>query len=199
MVFDSTHVAVEWLRAGKPLVYPTESVWGLGCDAFNEQAVERLLTLKNRPIEKGLIVITANADLIQPFLKTLPNTRRDEILTSWANPRGQATTWLFSLPADLPQAIPAWITGDFDTLAIRIISHPTIQTLCQSLISPTNPYGFIVSTSCNISGEPPAKTLSQAQAQFDKVKDVGFLAGETLGFTLPSQIKDTQTGQTVRF
>lgn len=204
MIFDSADSAKDWLtqssldNLGNLLAYPTESVWGLGCDAFNQTAVERLLVLKNRPPDKGLIVLTSSALYVQRFLADLPAHRQAQIITSWDNPKGQATTWLFALPSNLPTPIPTWLTGGHDTLAIRVITHPAIKALCQSLICPANPYGFITSTSCNISGQPPASTLSQAQAQFGNHADVGFLTGDTLGFALPSQIKDARTGQIVR-
>lgn len=191
---DNVHTAP---TQGKLIAYPTESVWGLGCDAFDERAVKRLLALKSRPIEKGLIVLTANLSLIEPFLADLEDTRRDEILTSWQRTNTQATTWLFKLPK-LTKPIPTWITGIHDSLAIRLISHPTVAHICQTLVSDDNPYGFLVSTSCNPHSKPPATTLAQARAYFGRHDNVVFVEGETLGFVLPSQIKDAQTGQIIR-
>ncbi|MDO4700626.1 MAG: Sua5/YciO/YrdC/YwlC family protein [Moraxella sp.] len=197
-VINDPELAKHWLKMGKLLAYPTESVWGIGCDAFNEQAVHRLLTLKNRPIEKGLIVLTADIRLIQPFLMNVVSTRRDEIVAGWKNTQTQATTWLFPLPNNLPTPIPRWITGGHDNLAIRVITHPLIAHICRTLVSDDNPYGFLVSTSCNPHGKPPATTLTQVQSYFGNHDDVVFVQGDTLGLVLPSQIRDAQTGHIIR-
>lgn len=192
---DTVHTA---LKQGKLIAYPTESVWGIGCDAFNEQAVQHLLTLKNRPIEKGLIVLTANTHLIQPFLADLPNARRDEILASWESTQTQATTWLFPLPDHLPAPIPTWITGNHDSLAIRVIRHPIIAQICQELADDDNPYGFLVSTSCNPSTSPPATNLAIAMDYFGDNDDVVFIKGDTLGYLSPSQIRCATSGHMIR-
>ena len=62
---DTVKQAAEWLQAGKLLAYPTESVWGIGCDPFNELAVQQLLAIKQRPIDKGMIVVTDRAVRIE--------------------------------------------------------------------------------------------------------------------------------------
>ena len=67
--------AAQWLQQGKLLAYPTESVWGIGCDAYNEEAVNQILTIKNRPAEKGMIVVTDNIDRVRPLIDQLPVQR----------------------------------------------------------------------------------------------------------------------------
>lgn len=192
IVTDDTHQASLWLQQGKILAYPTESVWGLGCDPFNQSAVLRLLALKDRPIHKGLIVLTASDKHIGAFLDNLPNSQIDKILTSWQD-RLQATTWLFGLPARLPVTIPSWLTGSHQSLAIRCVAHSQIAQICQNM---DNPYKFLVSTSCNPNGKAPADSLHTA---FDYFGDkVCYFVGQTLGFDKPSQIKDTTTGQIIR-
>lgn len=196
-ITDSPEVAYEWLTQGKILAYPTESVWGLGCDAFNQRAVDALLVLKNRPVYKGLIVLTANEILVQDFLNTVPKIRQDEILHFWhtAHNSRQATTWLFDIPKGI--AMPQNVRGNHQSLAIRLINHNKVGELCGLLARQTpNPFGFLVSTSCNLNGEPPAKDFDTAHAYFgDKVC---YLLGETLGFDKPSQIKNTKTGELIR-
>lgn len=202
-IFDKNNLkhAQQWLTDGNLLAYPTEAVWGIGCDPFNEQAVLKLLEIKNRPLEKGLIVLTANHLLINDFLQNLPFDKQQQILQSWQNfsnttKQKQATTWLFSIPSNLSTNIPHFVTGGRTSLAIRIIEQQAIADLCQSLVSPHNPYGFLVSTSCNPSGKPPATTLEQAQSYFGDT--IGYFNAPTLGFTEPSQIKDALTGEIVR-
>lgn len=208
---DSVSQASQWLRAGKLLAYPTESVWGIGCDPFNQLAVQQLLAIKQRPIDKGMIVVTDHIARLTPLLANLSTDQRQLILNSWQLPltanaaTRQAHTWLLPLSEPLTVPIPAWITGAHNSVAVRVIAHPLIQQLCAQVVSPHNPYGFIVSTSCNPSAQPPAMSLLQAQAYFanddtadDFSDQVGYLQGNTLGYQLPSQINDALTGQVIR-
>ncbi len=202
-VTDDPFLAGEWLNQGKLLAYPTESVWGLGCNAFDEQAVMTLLALKNRPMDKGLIVLTASDFYIQELLEPLPFVNHKQIIDSWSwqahQHNKQATTWVLPLSDNLTTPIPTWITGDKSSVAVREISHAKVSVLCDclALSGVGNPYGFLVSTSCNLSDSPPATSFDEAYRYFgDKI---GYLLGETLGFDKPSCIRDGLTGQIVRF
>lgn len=208
LITDSVIQAAHWLKKGQLLAYPTESVWGIGCDPFNQQAVMQLLTIKQRPIEKGMIVVTDSTSRLTALLEVLTAVERQTVLDSWQDDSINATakqahTWLLPIAENLPVTIPPWITGAHDSVAVRVINHPLIKQLCAQVVSESNPYGFVVSTSCNPSGEPPAISLSEAQSYFlnDRLhlnKDVGYLKGETLGYQLPSQIGDALTGQIIR-
>ncbi|PKG84828.1 tRNA threonylcarbamoyladenosine biosynthesis protein RimN [Psychrobacter sp. Sarcosine-02u-2] len=205
LITDSVIEAAHWLQQGQLLAYPTESVWGIGCDPFNQQAVEQLLAIKQRPLEKGMIVVTDSVSRLKMLLNSLNEDQRQQVLVSWRNDTDsdvnskQAHTWLLPLSENLPVSIPAWITGAHHSVAVRVIDHPLVQQLCRQVVSVHNPYGFVVSTSCNPSGQPPALTLSQAQAYFSNSDEqVGYLKGETLGYQLPSQISDARTGQVIR-
>lgn len=213
---DSISQAASWVQSGRLLAYPTESVWGIGCDPFNEGAVQQLLAIKQRPAEKGMIVVTDSAERIAPLLATLTDRQRQAVLDSWSTSTSmtakQAHTWLlplsslpslsFSLSNQSNQTmIPTWITGRHNSVAVRVIAHPLIQQLCANLVSAQNPFGLLVSTSCNPSGQTPALTLAQAQAYFATQMDAGqvaYLSGDTLGYQLPSQIHDALTGQLIR-
>lgn len=209
---DSVIQAASWLRSGQLLAYPTESVWGMGCDPFNENAVRELLSIKQRPIDKGMIVVTDSSQRIEPLLTSLSPTQRRAVIASWQidpnKSNRQAQTWLLPIDNSLKVAIPTWITGNHQSVAVRVIAHPLIQQLCEQLVANDNPYGFIVSTSCNLSGQPPALSLQQAQDYFLNNTDsrtqshltqqVGFLSGETLGYKLPSQINNALTGKLIR-
>ena len=205
LITDSVIEAAHWLQQGQLLAYPTESVWGIGCDPFNQQAVQQLLAIKQRPLEKGMIVVTDSVSRLKMLLNSLNEDQRQQVLVSWRNDTDsdvnskQAHTWLLPLSENLPVSIPAWITGAHHSVAVRVIDHPLVQQLCRQVVSVHNPYGFVVSTSCNPSGQPPALTLSQAQAYFSNSNEqVGYLKGETLGYQLPSQISDARTGQVIR-
>lgn len=215
--------AARWLKAGQLLCYPTESVWGIGCDPFDESAVAQLLAMKQRPIVKGMIVITDDIERIAPLLVSLDAKQRQVVRDSWQSLPShnsinqqavnsqvqQAQTWLLPLPEPLKVTIPSWITGIHNSVAVRVIAHPLIQQLCAQMVTPDNPYGFIVSTSCNPAGESPASSLAQAQVYFanrdvgtnrndNSVNNVRYLTGETLNYQRPSQINDALTGQIIR-
>ena len=208
LITDSTIEAATWLKKGQLLAYPTESVWGIGCDPFNKQAVIQLLDIKQRPIEKGVIVVTDSPSRITALLKGLSIDQRQRVLDSWQTDSKdttakQAHTWLLPVSQNLPIAIPAWITGAHNSIAVRVIDHPLVKQLCAQMVSASNPYGFVVSTSCNPSGQSPALSLSEAQGYFlghhaNLNECVGYLKGETLGYHLPSQIGDALTGKIIR-
>lgn len=192
---------VAFLKSGGVLAYPSESVWGLGCDAFHVGAIERIFTLKTRPEHKGLIVLTDAVNKVAPLLVDLNESEQNQILQRMQKQyddfdtlQGQARTWV--VPVATSAHLPNILTGGFDNLAVRVTHHHDLQQLCQALTDDSNPYGFLVSTSCNISGEPAATTLAQAKAYFGN--QVGYLNAKSLGFTKPSQIIDVLTNEILR-
>lgn len=208
LITDSVIQASHWLQKGQLLVYPTESVWGIGCDPFNQQAVMQLLTIKQRCNTAWAISDHNHTLLYWALLDGLSIAQRQNVLDSWQTDSingtaKQAHTWLLPISHNLPISIPSWITGAHDSVAVRVIDHPLVKQLCAHMVSASNPYGFVVSTSCNPSGQPPALSLSEAQRYFlsdneNSNECVGYLKGETLGYQLPSQIGDALTGQIIR-
>ena len=203
LITDSVLQAAKWLKEGQLLAYPTESVWGIGCDAYDEAAVQRILNIKQRPQAKGMIDITDSTERLIPLLASLNQAQRNTIIKSWQTDSEnidlqykQAHTWLLPIPQTLITVIPPWITGQYQTVAVRVIAHPIIRQLCQQLVSVHNPFGLLVSTSCNPSGQPPAINFTDAYAYFDE--QISYLQAETLGYTLPSQIRDATTGSIFR-
>ena len=202
-VTNSTIQAANWLKDGQLLAYPTESVWGIGCDPYDQAAVQRILDIKQRPQAKGMIVITDSVTRLTPLLASLDDTQRQQIIESWQteDDRGesqnrQAHTWLLPIPQTLATMMPSWIMGEHQTIAVRVIAHPIVRQLCQQMVSTYNPFGLLVSTSCNPSGQAPASTFEAAYAYFGE--QVGYLQANTLGYTLPSQIRDATTGSVIR-
>ncbi|WP_426137989.1 L-threonylcarbamoyladenylate synthase [Psychrobacter sp. TWR1-1-1] len=202
-ITDSVTQAAKWLKEGQLLAYPTESVWGIGCDAYDEAAVQRILSIKQRPQAKGMIVITDSAERLKPLLEPLEEGLRQQIIKSWQADTDsielqgkQAHTWLLPIPQTLEKIIPRWITGQHQTVAVRVIAHPMIRQLCQQLVDVQNPFGLLVSTSCNPSGQPPAMTFTDAYGYFGE--QISYLQADTLGYTLPSQIRDATTGLVIR-
>ena len=176
-------IAVSHLKQGGVIAYPTEAVYGLGCDPFNEQAVQRLLKIKQRSIAKGLILIAADWQQVQALTLAIPEERMREIQASWPGPY----TWVF--PSS-PQA-PSWITGNFKTIAIRITDHPVAQQLCRQFGAP------IVSTSANLSGEVPVKDAAALPNSLVEQLDF-LLTAPTGSSTKPSLIRDALSGKILR-
>lgn len=174
--------AVHVLHAGGVIAYPTEAVWGLGCDPFSEAAVRRILDLKQRSEAKGLIIIAGSIAQIEPWLVALTPAQKATVLATWPGPY----TWI--VPA--AQA-PSWLRGDHDSLALRVSAHAGVQALCTAWGGP------LVSTSANISGMPPAKDEAALQQQFgDGLGSI--LPGRLGGDARPSEIRDAVSGVVLR-
>ncbi|WP_417617872.1 Sua5/YciO/YrdC/YwlC family protein [Oceanisphaera sp.] len=177
--------ALEQLRQGGVIGYATEAVFGLGCDPDNGEAVKRLLEIKQRPIEKGLVLIAADFSQLVPYLDlaALPEGRLEVILASWPGP----FTWV--IPAR-PE-VPVWLKGRFNSLAVRVTAHSQVHDLCLAFGKP------LVSSSANKTGEPPARSASQLAQQMGAELDY-VLPGQTDGLANPSLIRDGCTGAVLR-
>jgi len=176
-------LACHALAAGGVIAYPTEAVWGLGCEPLNAHACRRILSLKRRTRGKGFILVTSDFAQAEPFLATLPRAKLKPALATWPGP----VTWL--LPA--ASWVPAYLTGARQTLAIRVTAHPVARALCSRYGGP------IVSTSANLSGHAPARTALQVQRQFDTRVDY-VLPGALGGLRKPTPIHDFASGRVVR-
>ncbi|TCB49122.1 tRNA threonylcarbamoyladenosine biosynthesis protein RimN [Acinetobacter sp. ANC 4779] len=188
MITTSVAEAAECLKQGQVLAYPTEAVWGLGCDPFNEQAFFEILRLKQRPIEKGVILLAAQIAQVEPLLESLTAEMHQKVIDSWSHrsPTERASTWL--LPAG--DHIPNWIKGNHAKVAVRVTTHPLCVALCNAF------NGFIVSTSANPAGGKPAHSLQQANQYFST--QINYLNGD-LGLSQePSRIIDAETGEVIR-
>ncbi|MBH1970174.1 MAG: Sua5/YciO/YrdC/YwlC family protein [Moraxellaceae bacterium] len=178
--------AVSTLKQGGILAYPTEAVWGLGCDPFNQQAVLKLLALKQRPMAKGLILIAANVEQVEPYLQLLSSQERERVIETWQNSK-QPTTWVVPVNPDFPQ----WVRGEHLSVAIRVSAHPPVQAVCSAF------GGAIISTSANITGQPTALTAEQIVTIF--ADGIDYILPASLGGQKnPSQIRDARTGAVLR-
>lgn len=177
--------AVAILRRGGVIAYPTEAVWGVGCDPMNEAAVMRLLAIKQREVGKGLILIAAHEDQFDGLLDwdALPPDRAEAVYDSWPGPN----TWIVPTRG----SVPKWITGDHAGVAARVSAHPVVVALCEAFGGP------ITSTSANPAGAPPAYTRDRLDSGLIADLD-GVVAGETGGGSAPSTIRDARTGQVLR-
>ena len=172
--------AVRTLRRGGVIAYPTEAVYGLGCDPLDARAVMRLLALKQRPVEKGLILIAADMDQLTPFLAPLSEEDRARLAATWPGP----VTWL--VPAR-PET-PTWLRGAHQTLAVRVTAHPLAAALCRAAGQ------AMVSTSANPGGRPPARNAMQVRRYFSDRLDA-IIAGPLGVEARPTVIRDLTSGR----
>lgn len=174
--------AARKVRAGAVIAYPTEAVWGLGCDPWNEEAVDRLLAIKSRSVDKGLILIADNIRQFDFLFEDFPQDWLDRMASTWPGPN----TWLVPHRERLPE----WITGVHDTVALRVSNHPQVRELC-ALVGP------LISTSANPQGRPAARTRLRVEQYFRGQLDL-VLGGSLGGRRNPSVIRDLASGEVVR-
>jgi L-threonylcarbamoyladenylate synthase len=184
LTIKDAEMIIQTLQKGGVIAYPTEALLGLGCDPDNEGAVQTLLALKERSVDKGLILVAKTYSQLLPYVNDakIPMNMRSEIFSSWPGP----VTWL--LPA--AKQTPKWITGDSDLIAVRVSQHLVVSQLCELFGKP------LISTSANVSGAKPAVNTEQLYQQFDKT--LLLVEGELGGANKPSQIRNGISGQTIR-
>ncbi len=173
------------LQSGEVIAYPTEGVFGVGCDPDNPEAIEKLLQLKQRPVEKGLILIAASYQQLLPYIDEtqLTEEQLQQVKATWPGP----VTWV--MPAS--DKVSQWVSGQFDTIAVRVTDHPLVQQLCNAYGKP------LTSTSANLTGQPSCMTTEEVEQQLgDKL--VAILRGATGGRNKPSEIRDARTLQVLR-
>lgn len=177
------HSASRVLASGGVIAYPTEGVWGLGCDPRNDAAVHRLLALKRRDWRKGLILIAADFSQLQRYIAPLDAQVLQKALATWPGPH----TWLFPAAAGAPELI----TGGRATIAVRVTAHPVASALCRAY------GGALVSTSANLAGQPPAKSALQVRLRFGVALDA-VVPGALGTLAAPTPIRDLVSGATHR-
>jgi L-threonylcarbamoyladenylate synthase len=172
-------------QLGGVIAYPTEAVFGLGCDPDNPEAIKKLLSIKKRPVEKGLILLASNFTQLMPYLdmSQLSPAQIETILSRWPNGITQV------LPAN--PAILSLLTGRFTTIAVRITDQSDVAALCEQTGKP------IVSTSANLSGNEPARTWQTLDAKLVPMIDY-VVKGDTLAYLQPSKIINGLTGEIFR-
>ena len=175
--------AARCLSQGGLIAYPTEAVYGLGCDPHNPIALSRLLALKQRRADKGLILIAANLSQLQPYINPLSPTLKAQLSTHWPGPY----TWI--LPARL--SVSPQLRGKHGGIAVRISAHAQSVALCRAF------GGAIVSTSANKSGKPALRDAQAVRQQLGPGLDY-ILSGKTDKLANPSQIWDSFSGKRLR-
>ncbi|VAW81286.1 Threonylcarbamoyl-AMP synthase [hydrothermal vent metagenome] len=170
------------IRQGAVVACPTEAVYGLSCHPLLPEAVTKILTLKQRSIDKGLILIASEVSQLVPYVADPTVFSQKNISASWPG----ATSWLVPANPDTPH----YLTGRYSTIAVRVTDHPTMAELCQQCGH------ALVSTSANISGRLPATNALKIRKIFGSSLD-WILHAETGHNTQVSQIYD-MSGTLVR-
>lgn len=182
---DSVESAAGALRAGGVVAYPTEAVFGLGCDPHDRIAFERLFALKERPPTQGVLLIGADFAHVAPYidLAATPAEALARAQASWPGPH----TWIFPRAA----GVPDWIAGSHAGIALRVTAHAPAAALCRAF------GGALVSTSANRHGEPPARSAEEVRMRFGDRLDA--ILNETVGgLERPTPIRDAITGAVLR-
>ena len=174
--------AREVTLGGGVIAYPTEAVFGLGCDPLNARAVARVLAIKQRDAAKGLILIAADISQLEPFMQ-IDESMRGDLLRTWPGP----VTWVVPAAAGVPE----WLSGGRDTLAVRVTAHPVARALCEVT-------GLaLVSTSANFSGHAPLRSPIAVRRLLGKHVDY-VVPGAVGGLKKPTEIRDARTHNVLR-
>ena len=146
------------LREGGVILYPTDTVWGIGCDATNADAVARVYEIKKRVDSKAMLVLLDGAGKLQGYVENVPET-------AWM--LLEATEGQCPMTIIYPKAknLAPNLLAEDGSVGIRITSEPFTKALCEQLRHP------IVSTSANISGEPAAKTFKEISQELLETVD----------------------------
>lgn len=173
--------AVSCLQAGGVIAYPTEGVWGLGCLWTDEAAIAEILRLKQRPLEKGMIVLCAQLCDIESFLLPLSAQNVAQIEQDYPHP----VTWILPCKSSISESV----RGQHNSIAVRFSRHPLVKKLCAAV-------GPIISTSANPTGEDAAMSEQEVRDYFQNQLSY-ILPGELGGYSKPSEIR-TLDGHRVR-
>lgn len=175
--------AVDRLRRGGVIAYPTEAVYGLGADPDNANALRRVLALKQRPAHKGLILIGASLAALKPYLAELTEAEEARMAASWPGP----VTWL----APAATRAPPLVTGGSERIAVRVPGHDLARALCAAW------GGAVVSTSANRAGMRPLRSGVAVRLAFgDRIDDV--ITAPVGNAERPTTIRDLRSGEIVR-
>jgi len=180
---DAIAAAVAALRSGGVIAYPTEAVYGLGCDPSDEQAVARLFALKQRPPEHGVLLIAASFVQVEKYIGAAPAAAIARARATWPGPH----TWVFPRSA----ATPSWLAGTHSGIALRVTAHAQAAELCRAF------GGALVSTSANRHGAEPARSYAEVRAAFGG-ELAYILEGDTGGLVRPTPIRDAVSGAQLR-
>ncbi|HET9819728.1 MAG TPA: Sua5/YciO/YrdC/YwlC family protein [Rhodanobacteraceae bacterium] len=180
---DQVEGAAALLRRGGVLAYPTEGVFGLGCDPDDRAAFERIIAIKRRPPAQGVLLIAADFAQVEDWIGEVPAVALERACAAWPG----AHTFIF------PRSprVPDWVAGGHAGVALRVTAHAPAAALCLAFGGP------IVSTSANRHGEAPARSADDITALFGDELD-GVMDAPLGGLAHPTPITDAVSGAIIR-
>jgi len=152
--FSIRHAA-HIIRHGGVIAYPTDTIYGLGCDPYDPDAVEKINRIKQRPLNKQFILLAGHLDQIKSLIRI--TAEQEKIISQNDEP----TSWIIEATSEAPP----WLTDKKNTLTIRICKQSDVKKLCHALGH------AIISTSANISGKRPAKNALELHKYFQHSVD----------------------------
>ena len=177
-------LAVRALKQGGVIAYPTEAVFGLGCNPHIEKALQRIIDIKGRDAHKGFIVIASNQSQLQAFVTKPDNQQQAQLDEYWPGP----VTFVMPASKVFKNSL---LSGYRDTLAVRVSTHPLVVELCDAY------NGAIVSTSANRSGEPALRSAESVRASIGEELDV-VMDAPVGKLDSPTMIMDLVSGERLR-
>jgi L-threonylcarbamoyladenylate synthase len=180
---DISHNVIKLLSDAGIIAYPTEAVYGLGCNPFNERAIQRLLQIKRRSPDKGLILIASEWEQLLTFVEPINDERMVQVRATWPGP----VTWVFPAKA----CVSTWLRGKHHTVAVRVTAHPIAKALCHQF------GGALISTSANREGQPPFCCAAAVEKEFGLELDA-IVEGDVGTLARPTEIRDAMTGCVLR-
>ena len=175
--------AIMALRTGGIVAYPTESVYGLGCDPWDRGAVARVFAVKRRPAHKRCILIASDRRQLEPLVDVDAPGVSEFASRYWPGP--------ITLVVPARDGAPSWLVDTDGTLATRVTSHPVARDLCARFRNP------LISTSANRSGGAPARDPLRVRIAFGTEIDC-YVSGRVGGLDAPTRIIDVRDGRTIR-
>lgn len=182
---SSDLAAATALRTGGVIAYPTEGVYGLGCDPADQAAFAHLFALKQRPATQGVLLLGAEFAQVKPYIDMakVPAEVLAQVQASWPGP----VTWIFPRS----ERVPTWVAGHHAGIALRVTAHAPAAALCRAC-------GMaIVSTSANPHGQPPAMDAATVAHYFPEGLEA-IVDAPLGGLSKPTCIRDAMTGAIIR-
>ena len=149
--------AVEVLRAGGIIVYPTDTIWGIGCDATNAEAVRKIYALKQREDSKSMLVLLDAPGKLQGYVRDIPEAAW--MLLEASEPEADSDSKPLTIIYPNARNLASNLIAEDGSIGIRITSELFSKALCERLKRP------IVSTSANISGHPSARFYHEIEQE----------------------------------
>lgn len=176
--------AVDVLRHGGVIAYPTEAVFGLGCNPHDEKALQRIIDIKGRAAHKGFILIASSQAQLTEFIKPVSATQQAQLDEHWPGP----VTFVVPVNTEWSNTM---LTGYRETLAVRVSNHPDVVTLCEHY------GGAIVSTSANRSGSEALRSYTAVTEELGSQLDC-VVEGAVGELVKPTRIFDLASGERLR-